>query len=150
MGLKLLSRQLKWYFIYVRWLHLKLTVSGEGSEQKKKKRSEKRSKKKEGRNFINAFSSCECDNKLKMAYCDIWSDTWSSWESRVSDFRLFLYCYTHVMQCNTVHELVFFMNLLPPKKKCRNILKTSQKEQPCRIDNLKWVFKAKDICFAFN
>lgn len=86
-----------------------------------------------------------------MAYCDIWSDTWSSWESRVSDFRLFLYCYTHVMQCNTVHELVFYLHLLPPKKSVGIFLKRLKKSnQDGLCDNLKWVFKAKDICFAFN
>jgi pyruvate/2-oxoacid:ferredoxin oxidoreductase beta subunit len=50
---------------------LKLIVSAEGSEKNKKKEKRKKEVKKEGRNFINAFSSCECDNKLKMAYCDI-------------------------------------------------------------------------------
>ena len=58
-------------FIFVRCLHLKLIVSAEGSEKNKKKEKRKKEVKKEGRNFINAFSSCECDNKLKMAYCDI-------------------------------------------------------------------------------
>ena len=40
-------------------------------KKQRKREKQKKSRKKEGKNFINAFSSCECDNKLKMAYCDI-------------------------------------------------------------------------------
>ena len=34
--------------------------------------------------FCLSFS--RCDNKLRMAYCDIWYDTWSTWVSPRSDF----------------------------------------------------------------